>query len=212
MWLLSAFVSLLTTNLILTKALGTSTLMAASRSRASLAVLALMMTGFSALGCMLTGLLVQLAPVLWTGALFPIELRPLLYTLSVSFLYLAGLLGARGLGRERFSKIKKYIHLSAFNCAVMGTLYLAFDLPAMQSMSLSPSYFLGMRLHVHQFSVPGGMLFGLQTGLGFVLAALMLAAVRKRLYHEEVPAAFRGFPAVMVYLGLLSMAVYAITC
>ncbi len=212
MWILSAFVSLLTTNLILTKALGTSTLMAASKSRSSLAVLALMMTGFSAFGCMLTGAAVQLVPQLWTGALFPLELRPLLYTFSVSLIYIAVLLAAWALCRSRFSQLKKYIHLSAFNCAVMGTIYLAFDLPAMQSMSLSPTYFLGMRLHVHQFSVLGGALFGLQTGMGFVLAALMLAAVRKRLYHEEVPAAFRGFPAVMVYLGLLSMAVYAITC
>lgn len=212
MWIISAFVSLLTTNLILTKALGTSTLMAAAKSRSSLAVLALMMTCFSALGCMLLGGIYALFPGLSSMAVFPASLvQPLLYTAVISLIYIIVLLVLYSLSGERFGRLKKYIHLSAFNCAVMGTLYTAFEPHLFLQNSTRFTHFLGMTLRVDRLSIPGAALFGLQSGLGFLLAACMLAAVRKRLYAEEVPAAFRGFPAVMIYIGLLSMAAYAIT-
>ncbi len=212
MWLFSAFISLLTTNLIFTKALGTSTVMAATKSKANLAVLALLMTCFSTLGCMLVSGLYALFPQLTNLVTFPFSLlQPLLYTAAISLIYIIVLLVMYSLSGKRFSSLKKYVHLSAFNCAVMGTLYLAFS-PTLFLMDAVPyTVFLGRTFYVHQLSVPGATLFGLQMGLGFLVAAVLLAAVRKRLYDEQVPAAFRGFPAVMVYIGLLSMAVYAIT-
>ncbi len=186
MWLIANLFSLLTTNLVLTKALGTSTLMTAARSKSNLTILALMMTGFSVLSCLLTSL---------AAPLFPSEplLLPLCFAAIVCAVYIIVLLGLYSLSGRHFVQLKKYVHLSALNCAVMGTLWLGFG----------------------DGTAPMGILdavyFGLQSGLGFVLAALMLTAVHRRLYAETVPAAFRGFPAVMVYIGLLSMAVYAIT-
>ncbi len=205
-WLCSALLSLLTTNLIFTKALGTSTMMAAAKSRSSLVFLAVMMTLFSALSCMLVGTLYTLIPPLsalseGTGRF----ILPLVYTLCLSLIYILVLLGLYSLSGRHFVKLKKYVHLSAFNCAVMGALYLAF------SEGAGRATFLHMYLPLNRWSLAGGCLFGVQMGLGFLLAAWMFSAVRTRLYAEEVPATFRGFPAVLVYIGLLSMAVHAIT-
>lgn len=213
MWIFSAMLSLLADNLILTKALGTSTLMAAAKNRSNLAILSLMMTGFSVFGCLLTSLFYLWIPTLGSLALFPVSLlTPLLYTAVISVIYIIVLLLLHSLCRRRFSIIRKYVHLSAFNCAVMGTLYIGFSPELFVRNSVTPAEFLGMQLYsIHWLSPAGAVLFGLQTGLGFVLSSLMLLAVRRRLYSEEVPAAFRGFPAVLVYIGLISMAVHAIT-
>ncbi len=189
MWLIANTLSLLTTNLVLTKALGTSTLLAAAKSRSNLVILALMMTGFTTLSCVFTALLM---PILPSEPL----LRPLCFTAIVCVLYILVLFALYSLSGKSFSEYKKYVHLSALNCAVLGALYLGFGVSAAET---------------PDFGIAAAVIFGLHSGLGFVLASLMLTAVHHRLYSDSVPAAFRGFPAVMVYIGLLSMAVYAIS-
>lgn len=54
------------------------------------------------------------------------------------------------------------------------------------------------------------MIAGAEAGTGFILAAFILMAAFRRLNSRAVPAAFRGFPAMLVYLGIISMAVYAL--
>jgi electron transport complex protein RnfA len=212
MWLCSALLSLLTTNLIFTRALGTSTLMTASRNNSSFLILSLMMTGFSTFACLGTGMLYYCFSSGKVLMEYPYSLLlPLVYIAVISVIYIVVLLVLHRLCRCRFGTYKKYVHLSAFNCAVMGTLYLAFEPTELfTDLGMSEDYLRVGGSYVSRLSLAGAVLFGLRTGLGFVLAALMVKAVHKRLYDERVPAAFRGFPAVMVYIGLLSMAVYAI--
>ena len=112
---------------------------------------------------------------------------------------------------RRFPDLKKYVHLAAFNCAVMGTLYLAFEpVESLKELQLRSDSFVLGNIFSDTLHPVGAFLFGLQEGLGFLLAALMLSAVRERLYDKEVPAAFRGLPSILIYLGLISMAVYAL--
>jgi electron transport complex protein RnfA len=93
----------------------------------------------------------------------------------------------------------------------MGTLYLYFTQDLFLRGDYGSAEFLGFQLYFSDhLGVLGAALFGLQTGLGFLLASLMLLAVRHRLYSQKVPAAFRGYPAVLLYIGLISMAVHAI--
>ena len=211
MWIFTAILSLLTTNLIFTRALGTSTMMTATKNRANLPVLALLMTVFAAAGCLLTSLLFSVLHL--TKMLeHPYALGlPLVFTAVISVLYVVILLVLSLFARGKYSGYKRYVHLSAINCAVMGTLYLAF----VPTQFLQDAWSYGDQLvlsavYADRLTPWGAVLFGLQEGIGFLLAALMLSAVRERLYDKDVPAAFRGFPAVMVYLGLISMAIYAI--
>ncbi|MBR3631278.1 MAG: hypothetical protein IKN55_12515 [Oscillospiraceae bacterium] len=211
MWLFSAFVSLLTTNLIFTRALGTSTLMAASKSRSNLLVLAAVMTIFSAFACFLTSVLFSLFG-LTILLQYPYSLGlPLVYTLVISGIYIVMLLLMHRFAHSWFAEYKKYIHFSAFNCAVMGTLYLAFEpVESLKDLQLKSDVFVLGNLFTDRLNPGIALLFGLQEGLGFLVAALMLSAVRERLYDKEIPAAFRGLPAVLIFLGIISMAVYAL--
>ena len=212
MWLLGAVFSLLTTNLIFTRALGTSTVIAASKNSSRLPALAVLMTIFSVAACLAVQLLLYrlgLAELL----VYPYSLGlPLLFTVVIGVIYLLVLLTSGLVMKKKASNYKKYIHLSAFNCAVMGTLYLAFASDGlMQNQDEPPHVELFGLVDVSMTDPMSAVLFGLQEGLGFLLAAVMLSAVRERLYDAEVPAAFRGLPAVMVYIGIISMAIYAIT-
>ena len=112
-----------------------------------------------------------------------------LYALIVGGVYLVTLLCAFLFVRSKFPKFKKYVHISAFNSAVMGTIFL----------SASGCDTFGEYL-----------LFGLTAGLGFTAASYMLSGVYAQLYSEDVPRACRGYPAVMIFSGIMAMAVYGI--
>ncbi len=211
MWFLTAVFSLMTTNLIFTRALGTSTMMAAAKSRASLPGLALMMTLFSALACL--GMQLICYPLGLAALLtYPFSLGlPLVYTAMIGVIYLLVLAAVGLILREKTAVYKKYVHLSAFNCAVMGTLYLAFAPDGLrQDLSAAPTVRLFGMLEGAMDQPFSAILFGLQEGLGFLLAALMLSAVRERLYDPEIPASFRGRPAMMVCIGIITLAIYAV--
>ncbi len=197
--------SLLTNNLIFTYALGTSTVIAAAKSKSSLLTLGLVMLGICTLSSCLLGFLLTLFPRILSESLWV----PLVLVSIISVLYLLLLLLTAMIARKRFSQIKKYIHLCACNCAVMGTLYLVFtDLPEWSGDTLVLTFW-GKYLTVSSY-IGWGFWQGLELGLGFVLASLALLPVRSRLYGTATPKSFQGFPAVMVYFGILSMGLYAL--
>jgi electron transport complex protein RnfA len=48
-------------------------------------------------------------------------------------------------------------------------------------------------------------LFGLETGLGFLLLLLVVTCLRERVDNEDVPEPFRGTPILLITMGMLSM-------
>ena len=115
---------------------------------------------------------------------------PILYVAVVSVLYILTLVLIWRFFPKLFRNIRKYVHLSVFNCSVIGALFLC--------------------------SVQGSDIFtyigyGFGTGIGFLLAAYLLYIAADRLNSPLVPAAFRGFPIMLVYVGILSLALYAFT-
>jgi len=115
---------------------------------------------------------------------------PILYVAVVSVLYIVTLVLIWRFFPRLFRNIRKYVHLSVFNCSVIGALFLC--------------------------SVQGADIFtyigyGFGTGIGFLLAAYLLYIAADRLNSPLVPAAFRGFPIMLVYVGILSLALYAFT-
>ena len=115
---------------------------------------------------------------------------PILYVAVVSVLYIVTLVLIWRFFPKLFRNIRKYVHLSVFNCSVIGALFLC--------------------------SVQGADIFtyigyGFGTGIGFLLASYLLYIAADRLNSPLVPAAFRGFPIMLVYVGILSLALYAFT-
>lgn len=189
MFLITDLIALLSVNLILTQALGTSTLFIAADNRKNLVVTAFVITVFTTAGTAAAYFIDSLVPSGYS------DLKLLFYTLTVGVLYVLLLTLLYLIGREGFRKYRKYIHVSAFNCAVMGTI---FTVSEKAEASLG-SYSLSQYVYA-----------GLEAGVGFILAALILTAAYRKLTSVKVPASFRGFPAMLIYLGIISMAVYSL--
>ena len=78
---------------------------------------------------------------------------------------------------------------AAFNCAVMGTILIAFS---------------------DGYGFLKSMGFSLGSGVGYTLALLLLNEGRKRIALSDVPRSFRGLPVMLLYVGILSLAIYGL--
>ena len=78
---------------------------------------------------------------------------------------------------------------AAFNCAVLGSILIA----------LTGGYGI--------LRTAG---FALGSGLGYTLALLLVYEGRRRIALSDVPRAFRGLPVMLLYIGILSLAIYGL--
>lgn len=115
-------------------------------------------------------------------------LMPFIYIFIVSAVYLLTLIAVWRFFPKIFRKVKKYVHLSVFNCAVLGALFIQSQIGG------TFASYVG---------------YGMGTGLGFLLACYLIYAADDRLNSESVPAAFRGMPITMIYIGIISLALSA---
>jgi electron transport complex protein RnfA len=173
-------------NSILERALGANVLLYASRKKEHL-------IGFFAA---ITYTTTVSAPLVWIFDTFLGNneyysvLMPLLYILTIGTVYILTLVVIWRFFPKLFRSLKKYVHLSVFNCSVVGALFLC----SQQGNDI--------------FTYIG---YGLGTGIGFLFAAYLLYIASERLTSSLVPAAFRGYPIMIVYVGVLSLALYAFT-
>ncbi len=184
--LIASIIAIFVQNSIFERALGINVLLYASRKREHL-------LGFFAA---ITYTTTISSAIIWNfDRLFAENeyysvFMPILYVAVVSVLYVLTLVLIWRFFPRLFRNIRKYVHLSVFNCSVIGALFLC--------------------------SVQGADIFtyigyGFGTGIGFLLAAYLLYIAADRLNSPLVPAAFRGFPIMLVYVGILSLALYAFT-
>lgn len=190
MFLVNEIIALLGTNLILTQALGTSTLFIAAENRGNLVRTACIITIFTTAGSSAVYLINRYTRLEDT------RFDLLSYVLAVGVLYILLLTLSYFINRKSFEKTKKYIHISAFNCAVLGTLFTITE---------------SEKISGEKFAFSDYIFRGLEAGIGFIIAAFILTAAYDRLNSSKVPSSFRGFPAMLVYLGIISMAVYSLT-
>ena len=189
MFLVNELIALLAVNLILTQALGTSTLFIAANSRKNLIGTACVITIFTSLGSFAAYFTDKNLPEKYS------DYTLFIYALTVGIIYVILLSALYFISRDKFVKTRKYIHVSAFNCAVMGTLFTIHNKASEDSSLLN---------------IGSYVLSGIEAGVGFIIAALILTAAYRTLNSSKVPSSFRGFPAMLVYLGIISMAVYAL--
>ncbi len=182
--LLAALAAVTLENVIFTAAIGTSTLIECAKSPEKLLSFGAFITEFS----VLSSLLAFFAEKLFkndTAKLF----LPGAYVLCLGAVYVATLIFIRLVAKKHFFALKKYIHLSAFNCAVLGCLFINGNSGA---------------------GLGGRLVFAAELGAGFVLATYILAINYKKLSSSDVPASFRGFPAALLYIGIIAMIIYSI--
>ena len=110
---------------------------------------------------------------------------PLIYLGVIGLLYIMGLLILWKFFHNTFKRVKKYAHLAIFNCAVIGALF------------LNSSY---------GSDLPGYIGYGFGTGIGFFLACFMLNIAHERLDSDKIPRMFKGYPIMLIYIGIVSLA------
>ena len=152
----------------------------------------------SALFCaMLCVIQVLVAPLAWYAGswIAPLpnraQLRPLVYVLSLGaaciLLHLVLTLLRHFPYRDALLRI---IPLAGMNSCVLGTVLVE---------------------RTQSFTLMQSLGFGLGSGLGYVLAVLLVTEARHRLRSKAIPEAFRGLPITLIYIGVLALAIYGFT-
>ena len=140
---------------------------------------------------------VLVAPLVWYAGswIAPLDnraqLRPLVYVACIAVVCLAEqLLLLLGRALPHSGQLLRIVPLAGLNSCVLGTVLVE---------------------RTQTFTLGQSMGFGVGSGLGYVLAVLLVTEARHRLRSKAIPAAFRGLPITLVYIGVLALAIYGFT-
>lgn len=149
---------------------------------------------FGALLCALqaiSALLGYLVNRWWGSGKYWAYLRPLVMVACSAAAFFAVLLIVVGCFRVHGAReIVAVLPMATFNTCILGTLLVT---------------------TVQSFSLPQTLGFALGSGLGYVMAMLVVREGQERLQSEAVPATFRGLPITLLYIGILALAIYGFT-
>lgn len=176
-----AMVSVFSQNAIFDRAFGANVVIYASRKDTHVVGFTFGITAMTTAASVVTYFFDRLVLPLKYGYLF----MPLIYLGVIGALYIVGLFLLWKLFHNTFKRVKKYAHLAIFNCAVIGALF------------LNSSY---------GSDLAGYIGYGFGTGIGFFLACFMLNIAHDRLDSEKIPRVFKGYPIMLIYIGIVSLA------
>ena len=140
---------------------------------------------------------VLMAPIAWYagGWITPLtnraQLRPLVYMAciaAVCVLEQLVLWAAKSLPYR--SALLRIVPLAGLNSCVLGTVLVE---------------------RTQSFTLMQSLGFGLGSGVGYLLAVLLVTEAQHRLRSKAIPSAFRGLPITLVYIGVLALAIYGFT-
>lgn len=184
-----ALIAMFVENTVLTRALGTSSVLLMLRKKFNLFLFGVILTIIT----LLSSIGVALAQPLIADLSYKTYIMPFCYVLIIGLVYVLTLIFCSNVLKKQMHHIRPMIHMSAFNCAVLGALLLS------------------STNNVVQLETAGGMIgFGLGSGIGFTMAAYLISLGYDRLNSEKIPKAFRGFPITLIYIGILSLAFYGL--
>lgn len=181
-----AMIAIFLENTIFSRSLGTSTSLFAVRKKYNVFFFGLIMTVVIAASSVITYFLFPLVNRL----AFSYYVIPAIFVAVIGAVYMVILLICTNVVKKHRNEVLSIIHVSAFNCAVLGALLLATNIT-----DVSFGAFLG---------------FGIGTGIGFTLATFFVRLAYEQLSSENVPESFRGFPITLIYIGIVSLAVYGL--
>ena len=116
------------------------------------------------------------------------QLRPLLYLACVAVVCIFEHAILRAVKGPRSGLLIRILPIAAVNSGVLGTVLVE----RTQSFTLAQS-------------------IGLGSGLGYLLAVMLVTEAGNRLRSKAIPEAFRGLPITLIYIGVLALAIYGFT-
>lgn len=185
--LFSFFVTIaLLQNIVLTTGFGSSAVLYLVRKPKNIWLFSVLLTVFSVLTVLIAYPLDKLCGTAITNVW-----RPLMMVGITSVLYVAVNLIIQKRFPDWQTRLGSLLPMAAFNNLVIG---------------------IALVSNV-QFSAELGGLLGLAVGscLAFVLIAWLTVEGIERLDNPDMPAAFRGMPATLVYIGLVALALMGFT-
>ena len=137
-----------------------------------------------------------LAPLAWyvggvaaAAGLGP-AVRPLIYLGCIALVSVGELVVLYLVRLPWQRQLLRILPLAALNSCVLGTLLLG---------------------RTQSFTLTQSMGFGLGSGVGYLMAVLLVTEAQNRLRSQSIPAAFRGMPITLIYIGVLALAIYGFT-
>lgn len=120
---------------------------------------------------------------------FYIRTLAIVLCMSVAFL-IVFVISVKLMPYDLVGKAAEAMPIATFNCMVFGTVVL----------SLSAN-----------LTLVETIIFSIGSSIGFTLAVLLVTEGQRKLQNRDIPAAFKGLPATLLYLAGLAVAVYGLT-
>ena len=139
---------------------------------------------------------VQVAPLAYFAGSFiaPLpnraQLRPVMYLTCIAAVCLFELLVLKLAKGPRSGQLIRILPVAAVNSGVLGTVLVE---------------------RTQSFTLEQSLGFGLGSGLGYLLAVMLVTEAQNRLRSRAIPEAFRGLPVTLIYIGVLALAIYGFT-
>ena len=118
------------------------------------------------------------------------QLRPVMYLTCIAAVCLFELLVLKLAKGPRSGQLIRILPVAAVNSGVLGTVLVE---------------------RTQSFTLEQSIGFGLGSGLGYLLAVMLVTEAQNRLRSRAIPEAFRGLPVTLIYIGVLALAIYGFT-
>lgn len=118
------------------------------------------------------------------------QLRPVVYLACIAVVCLFELVILKLAKGPRSGQLIRILPLAAVNSGVLGTVLVE---------------------RTQSFTLEQSLGFGLGSGLGYLLAVMLVTEAQNRLRSRAIPEAFRGLPITLIYIGVLALAIYGFT-
>lgn len=118
------------------------------------------------------------------------QLRPVVYLACIAVVCLFELVVLKLAKGPRSGKLIRILPIAAVNSGVLGTVLVE---------------------RTQSFTLEQSIGFGLGSGLGYLLAVMLVTEAQNRLRSRAIPEAFRGLPITLIYIGVLALAIYGFT-
>lgn len=118
------------------------------------------------------------------------QLRPVVYLACIAVVCLFELVILKLAKGPRSGQLIRILPIAAVNSGVLGTVLVE---------------------RTQSFTLEQSIGFGLGSGLGYLLAVMLVTEAQNRLRSRAIPEAFRGLPITLIYIGVLALAIYGFT-
>ena len=118
------------------------------------------------------------------------QLRPVVYLACIAVVCLFELVVLKLAKGPRSGQLIRILPIAAVNSGVLGTVLVE---------------------RTQSFTLEQSIGFGLGSGLGYLLAVMLVSEAQNRLRSRAIPEAFRGLPVTLIYIGVLALAIYGFT-